>query len=108
MNPDIESFLDEVFQSVQPTSPEIGRVVVEPDYDVDPSPTEADGLRTELVQLLSKQSPENSAALASREGVELDISAGYPLLAKYLRNVTLHQDKLDGSWIEVAPPGNWI
>ena len=107
MNPDTETFLDHAFRSIQPTSPDIGRVVIEPDYDADPSQPEANGVKAELLQCLQEQPPE-AAALASRDGFELTIPANCRLLRKYVRRVTLHANKLDGSWVEVAPPGNWI
>lgn len=107
MNPDTEDFLDAAFRSIQPTSPEIGRVVVEPDYDADPSLPDTPGLQGELIACLRAQSPD-AAALASRDGFEVKIPADSQLLGKYVRKVTLHQDKLDGSWVEIAPPGNWI
>jgi hypothetical protein len=107
MNPETETFLDNAFRSIQPTSPEIGRVVVEPDYEVSPSEGDATGLQSELLESLREQSLD-PAALASHDGFELKISSRYVLLTKYIRRVTLHQDKLDGSWVEIAPPGNWI
>jgi len=107
MNPDDENFLQNAFDSLEPTSPQIGRVVVEPDYDIEPSEADAAGLQGELLQCLREQTP-NAAALASHEGFELTIPASCPQLTKYIRRITLHEDKLDGSWIEVAPPGNWI
>ncbi len=107
MNPDLETFLQDAFQSVQPTSAAIGRVVIEPDYDIDPATSDATRLPGELMQYLGQQSPD-AAALASHEGFELTVPPGFPLLAKYIRSITLHGDKLDGSWVEVAPPGNWI
>lgn len=107
MNPDIEDFLNSAFESIQPTSSEIGRVVVEPDYDNDPSPSDAAAIRAELVEILRAPSLDASD-LSSPEGFELVISDGSTLVSKYIRRITLHADKLDGSWVEVAPPGNWI
>jgi hypothetical protein len=107
MNPDIEDFLNAAFQNVQPTSPAIGRVVIEPDYEADVTRSDAEGLPRELLACLQTQSPDSSA-LAAPEGVDVKIPAAFPLLAKYVREITLHQNKLDGSWVEVAPPGSWI
>ncbi len=107
MNPEIEFFLEKAFQSVQPTSAEIGRVVVEPDYEVDPSPQDAGHLASELVQFLREQSLD-AAALSSHEGFEVEIPGRYRRLTKYAHRITLHQDKALGPWVEVAPPGNWI
>ena len=107
MNPDTEDFLNSAFQNIQPTSPEIGRVVIEPDYDADPSEPDASGLKNELLRCLRDEAPD-AAALASHEGFELELPASYSLLKKYVRKITLHGNKLDGSWVEVAPPGNWI
>lgn len=107
MDPQLEFFLEQAFESVAPTSPEIGRVVVEPDYDVSPADQDASGLVRELRDLLSAQSPD-AAAIASPEGHSVAIPGDKKLLRKYLRSITLHQDRVEGSWIEVAPPGNWI
>ena len=106
MHPDLEPFLENAFQSVEPTSTDIGRVVLEPDYDVEPSPDDAAGLPRELIQCLRDQPPD--AALASHDGYVLEIPPHCALLKKYLRTITLHGNKLDGSWVEIAPPGNWI
>ncbi len=107
MHPELEDFLNAAFASIPPTSPEIGRVVVEPDYEVEPSEPDAAGLKDELLAFLHEQSPDITA-LASHEGFEAKIPSSHRLLAKYIRSVSLHADKLAGSWIEVAPPGNWI
>lgn len=107
MNPALEFFLEEAFERVQPTSPAIGRVVVEPDYDVTPDDHDRNALANELRQAIGAQSPE-PAQLASAAGYAVAISQEFPLVAKYLRSVTLHADALEGPWVEVAPPGNWI
>ena len=107
MNPEIEFFLEKAFGSVQPTSAEIGRVVVEPDYEVSPSQRDAGHLASELIQCVQEQTLD-PAALSSHDGLEIEIPGGYRLLKKYVRRITLHQDKPDGAWVEVAPPGNWI
>jgi hypothetical protein len=107
MDPQLEFFLEEAFRSVRPTSPHIGRVVVEPDYDVSPDTLERDQLADELARCIQEQSP-NETDLASLQGWELKIPAKYPLLTKYLRSITLHQTPNERPWVEVAPPGNWI
>ena len=40
MDPQLEFFLEEAFSAVRPTSPQIGRIVVEPDYDISPDQNE--------------------------------------------------------------------
>jgi hypothetical protein len=107
VNPQLEFFLERAFESVAATSPEIGRVVVEPDYDANPSNRDAGDLAQQLRELVSGQSPD-AAALASPQGYHVAIPADKPLLRKYLRSVTLHRDRVEGAWVEVAPPGNWI
>lgn len=107
MDPQLEFFLERAFDCIEPTSPLVGRVVVEPDYDVSPTEQDAGGLAQELHELLSHQSPD-MAALASPQGDTVAIPRGMTLLRKYLRSITLHQDGVEGAWIEVAPPGNWI
>jgi hypothetical protein len=107
MNPQLDFFLERALESVTPTSPEIGRVVVEPDYDVSPADRDARELAQQLRDLISSQSPD-SAALASPQGYQVAIPADKPALRKYLRSITLHRDSVEGAWVEVAPPGNWI
>ena len=107
MNPGLEFFLEDAFAGVQPTSSAIGRVVVEPDYDVNPEERDRDALAGELTRAIATQSPD-AAQLAGAGGYKVAISQGFPLLAKYLRSVTLHADGVEGAWVEVAPPGNWI
>jgi hypothetical protein len=107
MHPDLELFLEEALQGVEQTSPDIGRVVVEPDYDVEPDPKDAGHLASELLQCLRGAKPDK-AALVGSEGQELEIPGAYRALRKYIRQITLHADPVEGSWIEVAPPGNWI
>ncbi len=107
MNPELEFFLEEAFGSVNSTSLEIGRVVVEPDYDKSPDPQDREPLVTELVRCIQRESP-NIAELASPQGWEVKMLGRYSILAKYMRRVTLHKGPSERPWIEVAPPGNWI
>src|SRR5438105_1737542 len=107
MDPQLEFFLEDAFKSVQPTSPEIGRVVVEPDYDMTPDQKERDQLAAELNSCIQEHSPKTTD-LAARHGFELKIPSKYPLLSKYVRSITLHQAPMERPWVEVAPPGNWI
>lgn len=108
MNPELDAFLNEAFQSVQPTSPMIGRVVVVPDFETTANAQDRDKLTDELTRLLREQSPDPTA-LASPDGMAIQLSNNYALLAKYVRSITLHQDPpAEGAWVEVAPPGNWI
>lgn len=98
MHPDLDDFLESAFQSVQPVAPAIGRVVVEPDYDVEPDPRDASELANQLTDCLRTQTMPG----------DVEIARNYPLLKKYLRRISLHADKVEGSWVEVEPPGNWI
>lgn len=103
----LEDFLVSAFASVDPVSKAIGRVVVEPDYEVAPDDGDAGELAAQLTEVLRGQ-PAASDDLASRGGLELKIDEQHPVLRKYLRRITLHADTVEGSWVEVAPPGNWI
>ncbi len=107
MNPDLETYLDEVFASVQPTSPEIGRVVLQPNYEDGPPSGDAEQLRVELVRLLQEQKP-GLVGLESPEGIEILIPGQYQTLSKFVRTVTLHANRLDGPWVEIVPAGSWI
>ncbi len=108
MNPELDVFLNEAFQFVQPTSPDIGRVVVVPDFEATANPQDRDKLTDEFTRLLREQSPD-PAAVVSADGLDIQMSNNYGLLAKYVRSITLHGDPpAEGSWVEVAPPGNWI
>lgn len=107
MNPQLEFFLEQAFESVTLTSPEIGRVVVEPDYDVSPTDRDAGELAQQWRELIRRQSPD-APALASPQGYEVAIPRDKPVLRKYLRSITLHRERVEGAWVEIAPPGNWI
>ena len=107
MNLDVETFLENAFEAIQPTSAGIGRVVVEPDYEVQVSPEDAGRLAEDLTQFL-QGAPRDSAAIASPQGYDVEIPKQFELLRKYLRQITLHGEPVEGPWIEVAPPGNWI
>ncbi len=107
MHPELEFFLEDALKSIQRTSPEIGRVVFEPDYDIDPIPTEARQVGDELKRCLAEQTPQPDA-LAAHDGFPVALSGKYPLLSKYARAITLHADGVEGPWVEIAPPGNWI
>jgi hypothetical protein len=107
MHAELEDFLESAFQSLQPTSSTIGRVVVEPDYNVQPDPSCAGHIAQQLSDCIRNQ-PLTNNRLATRDGVEATIGPEYNLLRRYLRRITLHSEPVEGSWIEVAPPGNWI
>ena len=107
MHPDLEPFLEDAFCSIKPTSDLIGRVIVEPDYDVEPQKKDSAALAKELQDYLGSISYD-AEQVASPGGVDIQISTHFVLLKKYLRQITLHGDRVEGSWIEVAPPGNWI
>ena len=99
MNPGLEFYLESIFDSIEPTSDAIGRVVVEPDYDVEECDEDRDRLREELVAFVREQRVETHEAKPSEK---------YAVLRRYVRNVSLHRDRIQGPWVEVAPPGNWI
>jgi hypothetical protein len=107
MHPELEFFLEDALAPVERTSPEIGRVVVEPDYEVTPDAKDAGHVASELVQCLRETGVDNNA-IAAHEGQVIEPSGAYRLLGKYIRRITLHRDTVQGAWIEVAPPGNWI
>ena len=107
MHPELEDFLEETFQDIKPTDPAIGRVVVEPDYEAQPEAKDAGHLASELLQCL-RDADASEVASAGREGHEIEIPGAYRVLRKYILRITLHADKVEGDWVEVAPPGNWI
>ena len=103
MNLNVEPFLEDAFESVKQTSDKIGRVIVEPNYDADISAQDAPDLAKQLQECL-----RDVTAPPSPQGLEIRIPEHLALLTKYLRQITLHADKIEGPWVEVAPPGNWI
>ena len=107
MDPQLEFFLEDTFQSVAPTSTQIGRVVIEPDYDKSPEAQDRYQLSQELVQCIQEQRA-NADQLAAPTGLKIEIPSKYPVLAKYIRSITLHREPAEQPWVEVAPPGNWI
>ncbi len=107
MNLQLESFLETALGSIEPTSNQIGRVVVEPDYEASLDEHEASTIAEQLTACLRDQKPEPDQ-LSSPQGDEIQIGNSYPVLRKYVLRITLHADGVEGSWVEVAPPGNWI
>ncbi len=101
MHPELEDFLEQALEPIKPTGAGIGRVVIEPDYDVAPDPGDAGHVARELADCLS---PQKLSAAES----EVPMDRGYTVLNKYVRRITLHAGETEGPWIEVAPPGNWI
>src|ERR1700751_6131647 len=101
MNPDLEFFLENALESVPRTALQIGRAVIEPDYDVQPDPADCVPLREEIIRLLKAQVPD-PVRLASHDGQEVQIPDAYPLVRKYIRRITLHADRVEGTWIEVV------
>lgn len=98
MHPDLEFFLEEAFDEIEPLAPGVGRVVVEPDYDATPTAADKAKLAEELIELIKDHG----------EPGDFEVPPGLKVLSRYIRRVTLRSDPLDGPWVEVAPPGNWI
>jgi hypothetical protein len=107
MHPDLQFFLEDTFKTVEPTAAYIGRAVVEPDYEADVDLEESSALRQELIDCLLVQSPL-PGQLKDPDGYEVTVPSKYPVLTKYIRRITLREDRVEGPWVEVAPPGNWI
>jgi len=107
VNPSLEWFLEDIFRDIEPTSSAIGRVVLEPEYEATPNASDAPMLRDELIACMRQQAP-GAADLASHDGAEVRMLSEFSTLSRYVRRVTLHQDRLPGSWVEITPPGNWI
>ena len=107
MHPDLDEFLERVFAPVQPVSKSIGRVVVEPDYETGPDENDTQALAAELAQCIADRF-NPAEPITSTEGLDVAIGREFGLLKKYLRRITLHSDTVEGAWVEVVPPGNWI
>ncbi len=107
MHPELEDFLNRAFGSLEATSPKIGRVVVEPDYDAQPEEREGSVAAEQLRDCVAREALAEEA-LAARDGLEVKIRNEYGLLRKYVRSIRLHANAVEGSWVEIAPPGNWI
>ena len=107
MHPDLESFLQDALSQVKPTSPQIGRVVVEPDYETQPDAADSNRIADQLTQFLEGQAL-NPDLLNTHNGQEIKIAEKDALVRKYIRRITLHTGSVEGAWIELAPPGNWI
>lgn len=97
MHPDLDDYLEETFGAMPPVAG-IGHLVIEPDYETAPTEEDRGALVRELTECVrGHQAPE-----------EFAIEARYPVLRKYVRRVSLHADVVEGSWVEIVPPGNWI
>jgi len=107
MNPENEDILEDALQPIKPSSAEVGRVLIEPDYEVGIEPSDAKQLSIEIERLLQEQTPDPDK-LTSHDGFTVKIPSQYPMLTKHIRRISLHSDRAEGQWIEVLPPGNWI
>ena len=105
MHPDLEDFLEDAFAQVRPTTPGIGHVVVEPDYNVQPDDSDRGKLTRELSECLHSETLPREIPSS---GFEIHVPRSYPLLSKYVRCISLHREPIPGGWVEVVPPGNWI
>jgi hypothetical protein len=97
----LDAFLEDVSAGIEPSS-DLGNLVLDPRYGIDPDPSERRGIREELCSLSDDLS--NHAQVLSPQGESIPIPGRYPLLGKYVRAITLRSDK-DGAWIHVLPQG---
>lgn len=107
MHPELEDFLEAAFSTVPPVSAQIGRAVIEPDYEIEPNLADACRVAEEFNECVRRQEL-SGGDLTSRAGLEVKLLENCPVLRKYVRRITLHSDRVEGSWIEVAEPGFWI
>ena len=98
---DLQAFLEDAFDSIQPTSPAIGQGQVDPNYTVAADVSDRGGLAAELVRLIQDHTPD----VASPQGHIIRLPMRYPLLDKYLSSITLRRDRGLGSWVQVEPSG---
>jgi hypothetical protein len=98
MNPELEFFLESILEPIEPISPDVGRLVVEPDYEMAAREEDREALKRELLECVRDEAP----------GSEIVPAAKYPILRRYIRKISVRADRVEGPWVEVAPPGNWI
>ncbi len=108
MNPDLEMYLQDAFKTMQPTNPKIARVMVEPEYESGAAPADAAVLRDELSSLLAAFGDVGDREITTHAGEEVTGLESCQNLHRVVRRITLHADREDGPWVEIAPPGNWI
>jgi len=89
----------------RPSSTRIGLVTVYPDYQASFDDGDLTAFVNQLAKCLGEQVPEG-AALKSPQGVQVNVSGDYPLVKKYLKDVTLYADRRIGAWVQVLPPGD--
>lgn len=100
----IEAFLEDAFGTIQATSAAVGRVLVGPNDAVTSDESDRAGLADELVRCIREETAK-PIKLNSELGHEIQISDSYPLLKKYLRDITIYGDVRIGSWVQVKPSG---
>jgi hypothetical protein len=100
-------FLASVFAQIRSTSPLIGKVLIEPREDVQPEDSDHNELASELTRLLQEQSP--GSEWNWRQGITVAIPERYQYLKKYVRSITLRQDKCTpgAPWVQVEPFGTY-
>lgn len=103
----VEAFLEDAFDKIQPISEEIGRVMIAPNYTVTADELDHNGLSDELARCIRQHKPDLTA-LRSPQGDDIPISQEYPLLRKYVRTITLYKEAGIGSWVQIEPPGNFV
>jgi hypothetical protein len=97
----LEPFLEDVSAGIEPSS-DLGNLVLDPRYGIDPDPLERRGIKAELCSF--RDSLSKHAQVRSPQGESIPIPGRYPLLGKYLQGMTLQRDRA-GSWIQVLPQG---
>ena len=108
MNPDLEIYLQDAFKTMQPSNPAVARVMVEPEYESQAAPADAAVLRDELASLLGSFQAIDKREIDTHDGEEVPGLNRCENLRQVVRKITLHADREDGPWVEIAPPGNWI
>lgn len=105
MNP-MEQFVADVFASVSPISSDIGAVHIDPNYVAVPDSLDAHALREELIRCIEAH-PLTPDDLDNPQGSRPQITAEYPLLTKYVKEIVLRRKPLGDRWIQVYPPGDF-
>jgi hypothetical protein len=97
----LEAFLEDAGAAVEPSS-DLGSLDLDPHYGTNPDYSDLRGLTAELCSL--REDLSTRMPVRSPQGATISIPERYPLLRKYIRDITWRCERA-GSWIRVLPDG---
>lgn len=87
----------------RPGQEHVGGVVVHPNCETELDESEESELLRQFKDRVGEEKPD-PRSLKSPQGLEISVSAGYPLVRKYLKRIVMYGDAGMGSWVQVLDP----